>query len=179
MLEIADREFNSLASEVDAYAEDVAAATKKGELDVEINSTSLSEFLKSKLAHSPITIEHRPILPQAIAELRDYGVTSLAGLDKLITDRYLSAVAKHQPSTTDVGFLRKAMMFDDLDRYFSKAWKEHFTGLAPSSEALLLERYGENETRKVLNRYLKARTRKRKFPVTKRRRRRPADSGKG
>lgn len=161
MLEIADREFNDLASEVDAYAKDVAAATKKGDLDVELNSTSLEAFLKSKLTDTPIKLEHRPLLPQVIDELRDYGIASLAELDKILTNRFVATIAKYRPSTTDVGFLRMAMMFDDMEHYFAKAWKHHFSGLAPGSEAMLFERYGENKAKKLLNRYFKLQTKRR------------------
>jgi ppGpp synthetase/RelA/SpoT-type nucleotidyltranferase len=48
LLEIVDREFVALASEVDRYSEEVAQKTKSGDLDIEVNTTSLMQFLPSK-----------------------------------------------------------------------------------------------------------------------------------
>ena len=140
-LEMADREFNALAAEVDLYAKNVAATTKAGNLDVELNSTSIREFLKAKLPRS-LAIKTNPYLPRALQELRNYGVSNLAELDKLLSARFLELAAKYKPMTTDVGLLRSAMMFDDFERFVERSWQGDFTKLIPGTERLLAEKYG-------------------------------------
>lgn len=151
-LEIADREFNAIASEVDTYAKEVAGTTKAGDLDIGLDSTSLREYLKSKLAGSSIHVEHRPILPEVIGELRDYGIQTLAELDKIFTKSFLQLTATHKSTTTDVGLLRTAMMLHDFDKYVTSSWKGHFTGLAPSTRRLLAEKYGEAKVKEFVSR---------------------------
>jgi ppGpp synthetase/RelA/SpoT-type nucleotidyltranferase len=49
VLEMVDREFVSIAAEVDQYAEEVSKKTQSGDLDVEINTTSLLQYLPEKM----------------------------------------------------------------------------------------------------------------------------------
>jgi ppGpp synthetase/RelA/SpoT-type nucleotidyltranferase len=140
-LEVADREFNALAAEVDLYAKKVAETTKAGNLDVELNSTSIREYLKAKLPRN-LAIKTNPLLPRALQELRGYGVSTLAELDKLLSERFLELSAKYKPMTTDLGLLRSAMMFDDFERFVEHSWQQDFTRLVPGTERLLAEKYG-------------------------------------
>ena len=135
------------------------------ELLAEIDSTSIAEYLKTKLSDAPMRIEHRPLLPQVIQELRDYGITTLAELDKIVTKSFLQVVAKHKPVVTDVGLLRNAMMVHDLDRYIERSWKKHFNGLIPSTQRLLSEKYGSDKVKEAVRRM----TTIRKAITTKRR----------
>jgi ppGpp synthetase/RelA/SpoT-type nucleotidyltranferase len=150
-LEMADREFNAIASELDDYAKSIAATAKKGELDVEIDSTTLSEYLKGKMEHYGTTLQLKSrLLPVGIQELRDYGLTTLADVDAIMPESFWKYLLKYTTSQTVIGLLRKAMMFNDLDRYFERAWKSHFQGMAPETFKLLCKKYGNDKVEKVL-----------------------------
>jgi putative GTP pyrophosphokinase len=48
-LELVDREFNNIAQEIDQISMNVNKDTKKGKLNYDINSTTLKEYLLTKL----------------------------------------------------------------------------------------------------------------------------------
>ena len=166
VLEIADREFNTLAAEVDAYAKQVAANAKAGNLDVAVNSTSLREYLKAKLSDTPISPRQGAVLPQVIRELHDYGIISLADLDTIISKQLIALVAKYNATPTDVGFLRVAMMLDDVDKYMHDSWKGDFNSLIPSTRQLLREKYGEEKVAAIANQMSKAKLARSKRSLT-------------
>src|ERR1051326_5420587 len=50
VLELVDGEFDALASKLDVYAEEVAERISRGDLDIDINTTSLLKYLPARLA---------------------------------------------------------------------------------------------------------------------------------
>jgi ppGpp synthetase/RelA/SpoT-type nucleotidyltranferase len=93
-LELADREFNSIATEIDKISTEVSIATKEGKLNIPINSTTLNLYLEDKLQH---LISNNKIdgfvdtddEKDAIEHLSKFKIESLAKLDKLLTSKYL------------------------------------------------------------------------------------------
>jgi putative GTP pyrophosphokinase len=170
VLEIADREFNNIASELDIYVSEVAATTKKGELDLEVDSTTVREFLKNKLKNHKIDAPVRSdSIKNVIQELRDFGIDSIAQLDKILNKPLFDNVEKFLTKTTEVGVLRAAMMLHDIDKYFNNSWKKHWSGLPTSMLGLLAEKYGESEVEKILNKFgVKVLTEKRLAPLVSR-----------
>lgn len=88
VLEIVDREFVVLANEIDRYADEVAQKTRAGNLDVEINSTSIQQYLMLKI-HELKTIKIEltkdvDLFEVSILELRDFGIQTLEELDSLV-----------------------------------------------------------------------------------------------
>ena len=47
-MELADREFNNIAYEIDKISTEVKSQTQKGNYDIKINSTSFSEYFKNR-----------------------------------------------------------------------------------------------------------------------------------
>jgi ppGpp synthetase/RelA/SpoT-type nucleotidyltranferase len=144
MLEIADRELATIASEVDAYAESVANSTKRGDLDIAINSTSVLAYVDERLKELPdLKIEdfQEAIPASLIDELRDFGIHTLADLDRLFVPELLEAIRQHEFETSHTGVIRDAMMFADLERYFVDAWKTRWHATDERLVALLSEKY--------------------------------------
>lgn len=155
MLEIADRELASIAADVDDYAESVAQATRAGDLDVEINSTSVAAYLEHRLsALSHLELLDLPaeqLRPEVIEELRGFGLSTLADLDSLFATEFIEAVRKCQTTNSRIGLLRDVMMYTDLERYFRDVWQNHWQGTDEESIATLATKYGDAVVRKCLN----------------------------
>jgi putative GTP pyrophosphokinase len=148
-LELADREFNAIASEVDQYAEEVAVTAKQGKLETAIDSISLLEYFKTKVPNFPELDRTR--LDLAVNELRDYGIQTLEGLNKIckkdLTDAHN---ARKNPMDNLLGIVRLAMMLDDLEKYLNQVWKNHFQAIVPYWYETLVQKYGKKTVNELL-----------------------------
>lgn len=147
-LEIADTQFSQLAADVDSYSADVERKTKAGNLDVELSSASLIEYLTNVLQqHAIYTVTQSP--PQHFApvidELHDFGVGTLQDLAPLLSKDFLNALKAAGGTTSQVGFLRKAMIYADIDKYFSEAWKSHWVGMSASTAEMIRNKWGKEK----------------------------------
>ena len=136
-LELMDREFDCLSVEIDAYAQDVKAKAQQGNLDVEVDSTSLIEYLNLRLKDVPV--KQRDFLgddKEIIEEVTLFGIRTLAQLDSLITDTLISKLNWDDSISNYIGALRAIMMAHDPDKYFSTAWRNHWTAMDKKSYAI-------------------------------------------
>lgn len=156
MLEIADRELATIAADVDQYATTVATSARAGDLNIEINSTSLLAFVDEKLQSLPhLRIEdYDEAIPAIlIDELRDFGATSLVDVDRLFSPELMEALRKHETESSHMGIVRSAMLLENMQRYFDDAWKNHWQGTDDAMVAILSEKYDEKYVREVFARY--------------------------
>jgi putative GTP pyrophosphokinase len=155
ILEIVDREFGVLAQEVDNYALEVAKKAGAGNLEIELNSTSLLQYLpektrwfeKTKLKISSVITE------DIINELVAFGITTLSGLDRILTEQVFALAVKHQNHQTYLGLIRDAMMFEDIERYFSVAWNHGWEQIDDGTFDFLTEKYEKDYLNRVLAEY--------------------------
>lgn len=96
-LEIADREFNNISKEIDGISSKVEIGTKSGNLNFEINSTSLQQFINTKFG---ILFSNEYELNNnnsevAIQELNSFGIINLDSLNKLLTDEFIEDIIKN------------------------------------------------------------------------------------
>ncbi len=135
-LELLDREFEHLSSDIDHYEQRISKLTQMGKLDVEINTASLTQYLASKL-QSCSEIEHtmNGCDKNLISELNYYGILTLQDLDNEIQKVNINMLdtKRNYP-----GFLRAVMMLNDTDKYFSKAWNNHWQILDKDEYDLLV-----------------------------------------
>jgi putative GTP pyrophosphokinase len=147
VLELADREFNSLASDIDTYSSSVAKQAKGGDWDIDVNTPSLLVFcdsLRARFKNAKIEkARDQSSYDELVQELRDYGVKKLSDIEPLVGEQFLSKYDRDGNETTDMGILRDAMMYADLEKYLNNAWKEHWRGIDPEDFAPLKEKYGE------------------------------------
>jgi putative GTP pyrophosphokinase len=152
-----DREFATLAHEVDAYAQEVSDKTGAGDLDIEINSTSVMQYLLKKTASVKsarnVAISPFQIDEDIIDELRVFGIITLSDLDRILSVDLFTSVSKHQEFENYIGLLRDAMMYADLDRYFDVAWRNSWEGIDDDTIALLAEKYGKRQVTEILSNY--------------------------
>jgi ppGpp synthetase/RelA/SpoT-type nucleotidyltranferase len=146
-LEILDREFNLLSNEIDAYSEEVKTKTIKGDLKIDLNSTSLNQFLNTKfeleIKNKIITPDFNGKVVQILTELKSFGVKNLNDLDKIIPLNFNTIISQTKIFPlfkSFAGLLRTIMMANDATKYFLKAYDSSWTtfnsGVLETLEAL-------------------------------------------
>lgn len=153
LLELADREFSSLTEELENYTTEVKIQADAGNLEIELNSTSVTEFLKVTAEKHPDrpSIEMNKLEQEHIAELRRFGVDSISKFSSLLNDKFLNATAKYE--TTAIGLIRDAMIFSDIDRYFDVAWQKSWHGWDEGSFDMAVAKYGKDKVAKVIEKH--------------------------
>lgn len=150
-LEMVDREFDSVAADIDSYGRKVVAEAKKGNLDFEINTKSLQEYLLLKKPFGAgYNLELGYATPAVISELNSFGISTLAELETILTHDYIEAVKKFGGVTTDAGAVRHAMMYSDIERYFKTAWENQWQGIDSASLNCLASKYGKEKVTSIL-----------------------------
>lgn len=149
MLEIADKGFDEIAGEIDKYIAETGKKTAAGQLDIEITTASLLDYLSvrvKKFKWPKIEegfIADQP-MDELIKELQDFGIKTIKHLDALFVEQYLKLAEKYKIQTTYYGLVRDLMMYNDIDRYFEKAWDGSWHATDSKSASLLGEKYGED-----------------------------------
>jgi putative GTP pyrophosphokinase len=131
-LELADKEFDRIASEIDGINLLVEKGTKAGKLDFEINSTTLKQFLNTKFAVLIPEIV-KPDFPDLtsekniLVELNNYGLNNLSDLNSIIPKDFIKTYKNSSnPPSNFVGLLRSIMICNDPKRYFEKSFKNNW-----------------------------------------------------
>ncbi len=135
MLEMADREFNSLTEEVDNYKEKVEKLTKGGEIDLELNEDSLSKYLLEKFDDEikssilqPFFGKDDVALSSIIKELNKFGIYNLVELDSILPEKFYGNIKldSEEPSNTNfMDLIRSIMIINDHRKYFEKVWEQN------------------------------------------------------
>jgi ppGpp synthetase/RelA/SpoT-type nucleotidyltranferase len=156
LLEIADRELDTLARKIDRYSLSVSRRTDRGNLNVEINSITLTQYLDLKVKElgwplfpAKTTAEEKDLL---VIEAQAFGIKTIKDLDELVTDEFLKACKKRGgPRISYIGLLRLILMFTDIEKFFKLAWGRRWSNMHPMTYKVLIQKY---EPRK-LNEWLK------------------------
>ncbi len=130
-LEMADREFNNISKEIDSLSLDVKMGMKSGDLNFEINNTSLHQFLVTKFeglieAGKTISMDSAELV---IEELERYGIENLDQLNKLFTKSIMKDVEGYYADDDrreifSIGILRLIMILSDFHKYFQSAFND-------------------------------------------------------
>lgn len=138
-LELMDREFQNLSDAIDDYALQVTQDAKQGNLNIPIDSISLSEFVRQRFPDlepgQPLTEGSSEI----VEELHDMDIQTLAQLDALLSPQFVQKIRSSGTFRTAAGVLRDAMIVHDSNKYFKSAWKEHWGATSPQSIELWRE----------------------------------------
>ena len=124
MLELADREFANVSSEIESISEAVTEDAKIGKFDSNVSTVSLIAYLDAK-ADSFESLSLAPLSPKSMDELADeiilFGLETLADFDEVL-ERNRATIVKAELSTTYAGFVRELLMLEDAKKYFEEAW---------------------------------------------------------
>ena len=143
MLECADREFVAIAQEIDKYKNTVVEDLIKGDLNIEINTTSLREYLAktfNKLIEKGILIPNfgtGDVGATVVEELHLFGISNVRQLDKIIPEDLQDNIIMVKEKTNFAGIIRSILLIDDLNKYFKSCWRKTWQGIHSESLALL------------------------------------------
>lgn len=150
MLEIADHEFEAIATAIDKYETEVREALRRGNLDIEITTASLKEYLTSRFSRLAKSISEESryngdetFAKTVVEELELFGISTLDQLDKIIPkdlEDKLLTLLKGQPRSL-FGVARAIIMISDIRKYFMVSWQTNWT-LIGESRIKLLGEYG-------------------------------------
>lgn len=152
MLEIADRGFDSLARSIDKYSDEVSSKTKKGNLDIPINSLSLEHFVHSWSETERFDLrENNKSTANIVQELSDFGISTVAQLKEIVPHKYAEIAKSVGYSSTLQGLVRDWMVMSDFLKYRDKAWKRSwFDNWEPPSSTLYEMILGAEAAKKVM-----------------------------
>jgi len=131
VLEVADNEFNQISREIDKYSEEVSRKTKKGDLNIPINSTSLMQYFKDVFKEAEI-INFNFGPPEndysriAIDELNILSINTLADLDKILTKKIRDDIMTIDEIQNLLGLTRLILIKNFQEKYFDHAWKKRW-----------------------------------------------------
>lgn len=146
MLEVADREFVSIAVEIDKYKDTVVEELRKGELDIEITTTSLNEYLSNKFARlieeGLLRKDFGDEAKLVVEELQLFGIPRLYQLDRIIPEDLednIRSILKLQlhPKLDFISLIRNILIINDAKRYFEVSWRNNWHFMKKSHKKLL------------------------------------------
>jgi ppGpp synthetase/RelA/SpoT-type nucleotidyltranferase len=119
LLEIADRGFDELAKAIDDYSIESQKSTSAGNLDIEINTLTLTPYMAQWAAKNNFHLEQldNPDYVELIRELSQFGIKTLADLDAIIPPNYVEVARQNKFSTTILGAVRDWMLIKDWRRF--------------------------------------------------------------
>jgi ppGpp synthetase/RelA/SpoT-type nucleotidyltranferase len=141
ILEVADREFVEIASGIDRYKADVIEEIGKNELDIEINSLSLKEYLSRRFSKATSAGILTPnfggpddtLSKDIVEELRSFGVSKLHELDRMVPTDLQDYMIRNKKDTNFAGLVRDILIISDAKKYFEVSWQNHWTAYEEDS----------------------------------------------
>lgn len=130
VLEMMDREFDSLSEDIDKYSKETQDKLKKGDFDVSIDSTSLEKYvlLKFKSKCIKTSLKGEIVDDVVIKELYRFGFKKIQDIENVLTEKMLEKLEVNTKNNTYIGLLRDMMMILDIDKYFNKAYRNSWGG---------------------------------------------------
>lgn len=151
-LESADREFNSIANELDDYKDKVAKNTADGDLQLELNSTTINQYIYSRFQKAgKFTLF--PVLHYDIDGMRAFGINSIADLDRIFNDELISKINSLNIKGSTVFAIRLAMMVSDPDRYFTTFNKHPYNIIHKGAAEIVAAIHGKDKTDELIVKY--------------------------
>lgn len=118
ILEMVDKEFQDISDDIKKYSDQVKEMTNKGELDIDINSTSLFEYMSRKFKSENIRQSFSGDDIMIIKRLKLFGISKLSALDKIVPYDFLEAYKVFQDQhPTFTGVIIDLMVINDYKKY--------------------------------------------------------------
>lgn len=148
ILEVADREFVAIAEEIDKYKADVIEEIGKNELDIEITSLSLKEYLSKRFSEAiaahivepSLGGTGEPLSKKIVDELRSFGISKLDELDRIVPSDLQGYILQNRATNNFGGLIRDILIINDAEKYFRVSWKQAWQGY-DAQDNRLYEKY--------------------------------------
>lgn len=115
MLEIADKGFDELSRQIDAYAGQLSSETREDFMSARLDSISLPEFVRRWSEENQFVLE--PALekevPELLRELAAIGIHTVAELSGIVPNEYSERASDARYSTNIYGLVRDWMLIHD------------------------------------------------------------------
>lgn len=126
LLELADKGFNELAAEIDNYIEDIGKEYENKNLNQPINSLSISEYMRqwsmtNNLKIDPVANES---LVKIIHELKEFGVSNIDELQKIIPETFAKTAKRFNYRTNTLGIIRDWMILSNPQKILEEIEKD-------------------------------------------------------
>ena len=134
-LELIDNEFTNLTEEIDKYAKHVQKQTEEGDLNIPIDSTSLVVFLDQFFRDCDAKKLYKNYISSStkiIQELQNYGINTIQELSDLLHNKSADewVHGEQNDPKTYIGIIRDAMIINNPEQYFRKAWNENWSAVS-------------------------------------------------
>ncbi|MBD9495296.1 GTP pyrophosphokinase [Ensifer sp. ENS01] len=119
LLEIADKGFSEIANEIDLYSKKISEQYESGNLDIEINSISLTEFAESWAKENKYPLKQMSQstnFTELIRELRGFAINKIGDIRDIIPHKYAEEANKLQIKSNIFGLIRDWMIIKDIDK---------------------------------------------------------------
>lgn len=134
LLEIADNEFERLAFEIDEYAKDIKEKTRNNELNIEINTATLKEFMNKEFRIYSNKNDNTINDNEIITVIRNFGIKNIYDLSKIIPNDFKESIDKYyNGNNTYYGIITDLLIITDCDKYFEKSWDNNWSLLETES----------------------------------------------
>jgi len=120
MLEIADKGFDELSNQIIEYTTQIEKKVQKGNLDIEINSISLEEFVYNWAKENDYSIpkiHDKDLLSEVINELNQFSIYKISELEQIIPKNYAEKSKNLDDYQTIFGLLRNWMIINDFKKF--------------------------------------------------------------
>jgi putative GTP pyrophosphokinase len=151
-LELVDAEFSRVVSDIEDHSIESARKVKTGDLDVEITSEVLANYLATSAPKLYDKLIQKHASTKVLTELDKFGVQTLQDFERLIKDHDLNKVVGHS-ATTATGLLRKIMIYIDMEKYFENSWERGFKRVTESTYKMMVDKYGRDEVELLIKKY--------------------------
>jgi len=144
-LELTDNHFQRISTMIDDYKEDVSSRTKRGDLIIPINSTSLKQYLNEKYGDidnlEKIFGRKHDNSDDLISEFNAMNIKTLEDLNKITKSDFKEKFKKTTYSGTYSGLVRSILIIHDHEKYFTTALQNHWQHLSQNMVVIMKE-YG-------------------------------------
>ena len=147
-LEMADHEFVAIATEIDKYKTEVIQDLRGGDLNIEVTTASLTEYLSNKFSRLAKNIPKESrygadetSAKRIVEELALFGISTLDQLDRIIPKGFEDDCLALVPKPTFTGIVRDILITSDIKKYFSASWRNSWAVMRKGS-VKLLAKYG-------------------------------------
>lgn len=124
-LELIDTQFQSIADELETYTKTIEEQIKssKGQIDLPIDSSSLYEYLISKLGVTAVNATFSGADKLIIEELKLFGINTIKELDNIFPPNYKENLKKINLYQNFLSVLRDCMIIENHTKYFEESWR--------------------------------------------------------
>jgi putative GTP pyrophosphokinase len=120
MLEVVDRAFDDIVKEIDNLKSDFALKQIDHISDLELDSISLTRAADDLAERFDLDITKRDQALIILDELKKYGITTVGGIEDIVTENLFEYLRSRKSPRTAVSVLRLIIMYDDVHRYFDE-----------------------------------------------------------